>query len=117
MSGSEEHDVPSLTHELADTPGALPVLVTLFERQQPTTREALSAAHDRRPVDDAIRWLAAVKLIRRTDAAGTLDLAQPGTFFELTAAGLSFTRALIELTRVLTQPEDTVRRKAGIAEE
>ncbi len=115
MGGPEDHDVHRLARELADTPGAVPVLVTLLE-QGSATRDTLAAMSGRRIVDDAIRWLTAVNLVRRPDASGTFDLDQPGIVYELTAIGASLTKSLVGLAATLTQAPPTPRQKVHIAE-
>jgi hypothetical protein len=117
MSGSEERDVSQLAHELADTPGAVPALVTLLQRGGTASRETLLAAGDRRHVDDAIRWLTAVNLVRRASGSGTFDLDQHGISYELTAIGASLTRSLVDFSTALADPAATDRPKASIAEE
>ncbi len=117
MSGPEERDVSRLTRELADTPGAVPALVTMLQRGGSASREALLEAGDRLYVDDAIRWLTAVNLVRRAGGSGTLDFDQRGISYELTAIGASLTRSLVELSTVLADPTIVDRRKASIAED
>jgi hypothetical protein len=117
MSGSEQRDVSQLARELADTPGAVPALLTLLERGGTADREMLLTAGDRRHVDDAIRWLTAVNLVRRAGGSGTFDLDQSGISYELTAIGTSLTRSLVDLSVTLADSPVAGRPKASIAEE
>jgi hypothetical protein len=117
MGGAEVRDVSQLARELADTAGAVPALVTLLQRGGSASHETLVAAGDSRHVDDAVRWLTAVNLVRRAGGSGTFDLDQRGISYELTAIGTSLTRSLVDLSTTLTDPAADERRKAGIAEE
>jgi hypothetical protein len=117
MSGSEERDASRLVRELADTAGAVPVLVTLLECGGSASRKALLAAGDGRDVDGAIRWLTAVDLVHRPGTSWTIDLNQHGTSYELTAIGATLTRSLMELADALSDPTATPRREGRIAEE
>ncbi|WP_432833069.1 hypothetical protein [Dactylosporangium sp. CA-092794] len=117
MSGAEERDVSRLARELADTAGAVPVLVGLLQCGGSASRETLLAAGNYPHVDDAIRWLTAVDLVRRTGGSGTFDLDQHGISYELTAIGASLTRSLIDLSKAFTEPATGDRRKASIAED
>jgi hypothetical protein len=112
MSGPEDQSPHRLVRELADTPGAIPVLVTLQESGGSATRDTLMRACGRRRVDDAVRWLAAVGLVRRTDGAGTFDLDQLGGVYALTGIGASLTRSLTELASICSNP---VRSRGGAA--
>jgi hypothetical protein len=117
MSGAEERDVSQLARDLAGTAGAVPALVTLLQSGGSADREMLLEAGDRRHVDDAIRWLTAVNLVRRAGGSGTFDLDQHGISYELTAIGNSLTRSLVDLSKALVDPPATDRPKASIAEE
>lgn len=116
MSGSEGRDESRLVRELAETPGAVPVLVALLESGGSASRDGLLAAGDR-DTDDAIRWLTAVNLVRRSGAAGTFDLDQHGIEYELTAIGTSLTRSFIDLANAVSDPSPAPRRKVTIAED
>lgn len=117
MSGPEERDVYQLARELADTPAAVPVLVTLLQNGGSASREALSAAGECPYVDDAIRWLTAVNLVRRPNESGTFDLDQAGISYELTTIGTSLTRSLVDLAKVYAEPAASPRRKAYISKD
>lgn len=112
MSGPEPRDALRLARELADFPGAVPVLVALFHNGGSARREVLTAATDPRHVDDALRWLAAGRLISRSAGSGTLDLDQAGTSYELTVIGSSLTGSLIELAKVFNEPATSPEQKA-----
>lgn len=114
MSGPEERDASRLTRELADTSGAVPVLIALLERGGSASREALAAVGGP-DVDGALRWLAAVNLVHRSGGSGTFDLDQRGMSYELTAIGASLIRSLVDLAKALSDPATDVRREAGIA--
>jgi hypothetical protein len=116
MSGAEDRSPQSLANELAETRGAIPVLVTLQDAGGESTREALAHACDARTADDAIRWLAAVCLIRRHDSSGTYDFDEPGTRYELTSIGASLTRSLTDLSAALAGPAEA-RGKAAVTED
>jgi hypothetical protein len=77
----------------------------------------LLAVGEGRYVDDAIRWLTAVNLVRRAGGSGTFDLDQRGISYELTAIGASLTRSLVDLSTALADPADCGPRKASIVEE
>lgn len=115
MGGREGHDAHRLARELADTPGAVPVLVTLLE-QGSATSDTLATTSNRHIVDDAIRWLTAVNLVRRPSGSGTFDLDQPGARYELTAIGASLTKSLVDLAAALTEAPPAPRQKVRIAE-
>jgi hypothetical protein len=114
MSGNRDRDPQRLARELAETPCAVPVLVALQEQGGRAASEALGRACPA-GVGDALRWLIAVRLIRRHDAQGTLDVDTPDAEYELTEIGASLTRSLTELAAVLasTRRSDTVSVGTG----
>jgi hypothetical protein len=114
MSGSEQRDASRLARDLADTAGAVPALITLLEHGGSASRETLASEIHHRDVDDAIRWLTAVNLVRRSHGCGTFDLDQTGVSYELTAIGASLTRSMIDLANTLAEPASTA--KAAMSE-
>jgi hypothetical protein len=69
-------------------------------------------ARGRRRVDNAVRWLTAVGLVRRTGGAGTFDLNEPGGVYKLTSIGASLTHSLTELASVYL---NSVQSRGGAA--
>ena len=100
MSGDRDRDPQRLAAELAETPGAVPVLVTLQEHGGSASREDLRRFCPPE-AGDALRWLTAVRLVRPCDAAGSMDVDTPDAMYELTEIGSTLTRALTELASVL----------------
>ncbi|MEV6932227.1 hypothetical protein AB0M46_48130 [Dactylosporangium sp. NPDC051485] len=116
MSGNRDHSPQDLAAELACTPGAVPVLVTLQDRggraPSATLRQACTGG-----IDDALRWLTAVHLVRPSNADGTLDFDQRDVDYELTTIGTQLTRSLTDLASCLheTAPTDRVHAATGDA--
>jgi hypothetical protein len=111
MSASQRRTPSQLVQELAEAPGAVPMLLTLLSGGGSATREALAAEVGADTLDRALRWAITGHLVRRTEGSGTLDLDQPGTVYALTDVGASLTGSLVELARALGQnaPPSNVR--------
>lgn len=97
-----KRSLAQLAQELADTPGAVPVLLTLHNCDGSAAREALAADVGERHLDSALRWAVAGHLVRRVDASGTLDLDQPEAVYTLTDVGATLTSSLVELARAMS---------------
>ncbi len=103
MSASQRRTPSQLVQELAEAPGAVPMLLTLLSSGGSATRETLAAEVGADTLDRALRWAVAGHLVRRTEGSGTLDLDQPGTVYALTDIGTSLTGSLVEIARALGQ--------------
>lgn len=96
MNRHHRHDPYRLAAQLAQTPGAVAVLVALQEHGGSAALERTGRQRGPR-VNDPVRWLTAVGLVRRTGGAGTLDLDDQPATYELTALGAALTRSLTDL--------------------
>lgn len=103
MNASQRRTSSQLAQELAETRGAVPVLLTLLNQGGSATRETLAAEVGTEGLECALRWAVAGHLVRRTEGSGTLDLDQPATTYTLTDVGTSLAGSLIELARVMTE--------------
>jgi hypothetical protein len=115
MSGKRDRDPQRLAAELAETPCAVPVLVTMQEHGGCASGAALSQACPA-GADDALRWLIAVRLVRPEEGRGTLDVDRPEAMYELTEIGSTLTRTLTELADILASTRQSDPVPAGTGE-
>ena len=80
--------------ELAERPGAIPVLITLLDAGGVAEREKLRLVCAPGSADDVIRWLTVVGLVRRHGGAGSYDTDEPHGMYELTGVGQGLTGSL-----------------------
>ncbi len=106
MSAREKRPPSQLVQVLAGAPGAVPVLLVLLGHGGSATREALAVGVQGGYLD-SLRWLIAVHLVRRSEAAsGTLDFDEPGTVYALTDVGAGLIGSLVELAQAMNPTPD-----------
>jgi hypothetical protein len=100
----DRHNPRRLAQELAQEPGAIPVLVTLLEAGGVAEQEKLRLACAPDRADDAIRWLTAARLVRRHDRAGGDNIDDPADTYELTNIGHALINSLNALVTACANP-------------
>jgi hypothetical protein len=100
----DRHDPRRLAQELAQRPGAIPVLVTLLEAGGIAEQEKLHLACAPGGAGDAIRWLTTARLVRHHDRAAGDDIDDPADTYELTSIGHALISSLTALATACATP-------------